>query len=203
MADTSEKQSAVSRFLTWFWERQKATGLSDLAGLDVALSIPITQPVLDDLLSDVPFPKMIRSFRLRFTGDDLILLEVAISLFLLNTTIRAEARVERYVPFPQEPVLKLTVLTRGVVEMALNVVPLPDWIKVDGQNARLDLGKLLRDSGQEWLISVLREVRFHVHPGVLHLSGRLVVPEASHRGANGTKLNLDTAIMPGSSEQFG
>lgn len=193
MAETSEKQSALSKFLAWFWERQKATGLSDLAGLDIALSVPITQPVLDDLLGNVPFPEMIRSFRLRFIGDDLILLEVALNLFLFKTTIRAEARVERYVAFPQEPVLKLTVLTRGVVEMLLNVVPLPDWIKVEGQNARLDLGKLLRDGGQEWLISILRDVRFHVHPGVLHLSGRLVGPEAVPVT---TGQNSNAATMP-------
>ena len=196
MANTTEKQGALSTFLTWFWERQKTTGLSDLAGLDVAFAVPLTQPVLDDLLAGVPFPDMIRSFRLRFTGDDLILLEVALNLFLFKTTVRVEARVERYVAFPQEPVLKLTVLTRGVVEMLLNAVPLPDWIRVDGQNARLDLGKLLRDSGQEWLISVLRDVKFNVHPGVLHLTGRLVGPEVPARVTNITNHDPDTATLP-------
>lgn len=193
MADINEKPKALSDFLTWFWERQKATGLADLPGLDVAFALPITQPVLDDLLRDVPFPDVISSFRLRFTGDDLILLEVGLNLFLLKTIVRAEARVERYVPFPQEPVLKLTVLTRGVIEMLLNVAPLPAWIKVDGQNARLDTGKLLRDSGQEWLISVLRDVRFNVHPGVLHLTGRLVGPEPPAPTATAAAKNIDTA----------
>ena len=50
MAETNEKQSALSTFLAWFWERQKATGLSDLAGLDIAFAVPIMQPVLDELL---------------------------------------------------------------------------------------------------------------------------------------------------------
>ncbi len=196
MAETTGKQSALSRFLTWFWERQKATGLSDLAGLDIALAVPITQPVLDDLLRDVPFPKVIRSFRLRFTGEDRIMLEVGLNLVLINTVIRAEAHVERYVAFPQEPVLKLTVLTRGVVEMALNAVPLPEWIRVDGQSARLDLGKLLRDGGQEWLISVLRDVKFNVHSGVLYLSGRLVGPEPVARVSS--ESTEASAVMPSS-----
>lgn len=193
MAETSEKQNALSDFLTWFWERQKATGLADLAGLDIAVSVPITQPVLDDLLRPVPFPDVVRSFRLRFTGQDVIVLEVGLNLFLFKTVIRAEAQVERYVPFPHDPVLKLTLLTRGVVEMGLNVVPLPDWIKIEGQNARLDLGKLLRDSGQEWLISVLRDVKFNVHPGVLHMSGRLVGPESQPPVATAPGPNIDAA----------
>lgn len=197
MTETSEKRGKMSSFLTWFWERQKATGLSDLAGLDIAFAVPITQPVLDDLLRDVPFPSVVRSFRLRFTGNDLIVLELGLNLMFINTVVRAEARVERYVPFPQEPVLQLTVLTRGVVEMALNVVRLPEWIKVDGQNARMDLGKLLRDSGQGWLIAVLRDVRFNVHPGVLHLSGRIVgPPQADATPANAAGQSSSTAIMP-------
>ncbi len=180
MANTDGKQAtAVAEYLDKLGERQKTSGLADFAGLDIALAIPITQTVLDDLLRPVPFPEPVCAFRLRFTGDDLITLEVGLNVFLFKTTVRVEARVERYVPFPRDPVLTLTLLTGGIVEMGLNVIPFPDWIKVEGRQVQLNLGKLLRDSGQEWLVSILRDVKFNVRPGVLNLTGRLVGPGAA------------------------
>ena len=126
----------------------------------------------------MPFPEQIRGFRLRFAGDDLLVFEVGLNLFLFKTTVRVEARVERYVPFPHDPVLKLTLLSGGLVEMGLNVVPLPDWIRINGREARLDLGKLLRDGSNSWLVPLLSDVKFGVRSGVLNITGRLVVPDA-------------------------
>ena len=172
----AQTETHVSRYLSQFVERQKTNGFTDLAGLDVAVSVPVMQAVLDDLLAPVPFPEQISRFRLRFSGDDLIQFEVGLNMFLFKTTVRVEARVERYVPFPHDPVLTLTLLSGGVVEMGLNVVPLPDWINVSGRQVRLDLGKLLRDGKNGWLIPLLRDVKFFVRPGVLHLTGRLSAP---------------------------
>jgi len=179
MAKSNEKQSGVSAYLAQFVEKQKANGFADLAGLDIAFALPVTQKVLDDLLAPVPFPEQIRSFRLRFGGNDLVLFEVGLNLFMFKTTVRVEARVERFVPFPQNPVLTLTLLSGGLLEMGLNVVPLPSWIEVAGRQVRLDLGKLLRDGGNGWLVSLLRDVKVNVGTGAVNITGRVVVPEAT------------------------
>ncbi len=179
MAMSDEKQNGVSAYLTRFLEKQKATGFADLAGLDIAFALPVTQKVLDDILAPVPFPEQIRSFRLRFGGSDLVLFEVGLNLFLFKTTVRVEARVERFVPFPHDPVLTLNLLSGGLLEMGLNVVPLPDWVHVSGRQVRLDLGKLIRDGGNGWLIPLLRDVKVNVGTGAVNITGRLVVPDAA------------------------
>lgn len=179
MAKSSEQQTGVSAYLTQFLQKQKANGFADLAGLDVAFAFPLTQKVLDDMLAPVPFPEQIKSFRLRFGGNDLVLFEIGLNLFLFKTTVRVEAKVERFVPFPHDPVLTLTLLSGGLLEMGLNVVPLPDWISVDRRQVRLDLGKLIRDGGNGWLVPLLREVKVNVGTGAVNVTGRVVVPEAA------------------------
>jgi hypothetical protein len=178
MAQTpSTNENAVSKYLADFFETQKTNDFKDLEGLDIALAIPLTQAVLDDLLRPVPFPEQVRSFRLRFSGPDLIVLEVGVKVLFFNTTVRIEARVERYVAFPHDPILKLTMLTGGLAELGLNVIPLPDWIQVDGKSVRLDLGYLLRQGKLDWLIKLLRDVRFNVKPGVLNLEAHITAPK--------------------------
>ena len=179
MAKSNKKQDSVSAYLTQFLERQKATGFADLAGLDVSFAVPVTQKVMDDLLAPVPFPEQVRSFRLRFGGNDLILLEVGLNLFMFKPTLRVEAQVDRHIAFPTNPVLTLNLLSGGLVEMGLNVVPLPDWITVAGRQVRLDLGKLIRDGGNGWLMSLLRDVNVYVGTGAVNITGRLAVPETA------------------------
>ena len=50
MAQSGEiNGSGVSGYLDRFWAEQKASGFADLAGTDIAVAIPLTQAVLDDL----------------------------------------------------------------------------------------------------------------------------------------------------------
>ena len=167
--------------LSAFLDRERAAGFPALAGADLSLAVPITQTVLNDLLAfglaAAPPIDGVSDISVRFAGNDLLAAQATIEKWVFKKTILVEARVERHVPFATNPVLTLTLLTRGVIEMILNVVPLPKWVSIDGSTIKVNLRDILRENGAEEWARFVHELNIFVKPGVAHLTAKITIAE--------------------------
>jgi hypothetical protein len=147
----------------------------------VRLRVPLRQTVVDALLAARPDDGAgpVRDLRLYLLGKQRIALEVVAHVPLLgNQRVRVEADVTPRVGFPGDGRLRLTLLNRGIVGLALNAFRsrLPDFVTIAGQDAAIDLGLLLRRGGLAWLVPLISRCETRVQPGVLWLEVDARIP---------------------------
>jgi hypothetical protein len=193
----AEDDGGDSRLGDWVkrtLERERAAGFPSLPGAAVRLRLPVRQALVDALLNARPRHEgdKVKSVRLLLAARDRIRHRADDGrIFLLPTEWRLDAGVTRYVAFDGDGRLRLTLLNGGLVRMLLNVAPLPDFLRVQGENAEIDLGLLLRRADLGWLIPLIVRCTFNVEPGVLWLDLDLRTP------ADGTAPDpLSSAILP-------
>jgi len=167
-------------------ERERAAGFPSLPGATVKLRLPLRQALANALLDARPRREgdKVKSVRLLFAARDRLAIELTTAkIFLLPSEWRLDAEVTRYVPFDGDGRLRLTLLNGGLVRMLLNVAPLPDFLRVQGEKAEIDLGLLLRRADLGWLIPLITRCAFNVEPGVLWLDLDLRTPPTGDASA--------------------
>ena len=152
-------------------DEQRAARFSGIAGTSVRYSIPLRENVINAFLvatigeQDTPA----RNLRLTLRNDAIEARGIPI---ISSLTFQLPERID----FPHDPILRLTPtgFMGRLVGTALATFNLaPDFVRFEGGQLRIDIGRLLTSKGQEALLRLLRPVRIHALPGVIWLEGEL------------------------------
>ncbi len=172
----------IAEPLTGLFERERKNGFASFTDTDISIAVPISQKVMDELIafslaSSPPIPA-VSDLSVRFAGNDLITVQATVEKWGFRKSLVAEFRVERYIPFWQNPEIVLTLLTSGIIELVLNLVPLPNWVRVEGAKVRIHLGTLFTENNLPELNKLIREVNIAVRAGGANVTVRFCVGAA-------------------------
>lgn len=151
-------------------------GLEELAGAHIAGEIPLTEALLNRLIterlaaSDTPVESAV--LQLRAEGE--LFVRVKLRRPSFAPPVMIGARVEQQPDLPRSAILALQWWLPGLGALAALAAPAlsflkagPPWLTMDGQRLLVDLARLLEDQGAGELLSHVTSVRVGTREGAL------------------------------------
>jgi hypothetical protein len=157
--------------------RQLADGFPDLRGAEAAITLPVSERLLNDVLVETIPPSVpVRELHVTPQADDrfLVRFRVGSSSFLPRVTIALA--IDRQPELPTVPVLVLRIETTGLMVLAgpllrmLNALPAGVIVKDD--RIHLDLRALADRRGVGSYLGYLNELRIHTVDGAVVVTVR-------------------------------
>lgn len=159
-------------------QRQQRDGFLDLAGTEVAATIPITDRLINELIaSSLPSGGKIREILVQAEEGNRVTARVRLSASSLLPAIPVTLAIEDQPKLPEQPVLGLRLSqASGFVALAASALPsmvtLPPGISLDGDRIRLDIRRLLAERHMEGLLEHLTHLRVNTRAGAIILEVR-------------------------------
>lgn len=160
-------------------DRLRASGFRDLAGARVTASLPVSEPLLNDIVAGLlPRAGPVRRVTLQPQEHDRVAVRVKLTKPGFLPPLSATLAIERQPVLPQAPQLVLRVLgLPGLLRLAgpfLSVgTLLPPGIDLQGDLLIVDLAALLAQHGAGDLLGYVERLELRSAPG------RLIVDVAS------------------------
>ena len=159
------------RFAQLF-DRLSAGGLSDLAGAEASITLPVSKRLLNELASAaIPASVPVRDLDLTPLDGDRFLVRARIGSSLLPI-LRLNVAIDRQAEFPEFPFLVLRLESTGLMVLARHVVriiPMPPWIHVDGDRMRVNLRTLADQHGVGHYLSYIDDLQVRTASGTVML----------------------------------
>lgn len=159
------------RFAQLF-DRLSAGGLSDLAGAEASITLPVSKRLLNELASAaIPASVPVRDLDLTPLDGDRFLVRARIGSSLLPI-LRLNVAIDRQAEFPEFPFLVLRLESTGLMVLARHVVriiPMPPWIHVDGDRMRVNLRALADQHGVGHYLSYIDDLQVRTASGTVML----------------------------------
>jgi hypothetical protein len=168
--------------LTRVLERLRASGFRDLAGARVTASLPVSEPLLNDIIADMlPRGGAVRSVRVEPQEQDRLALRVKLTKPDFLPPLSATLAIERQPVLPQAPQLVFRVLgLPGLLRLAGSFLSvgtlLPPGVDLRGDLLVVDLAALLAQHGAGDLLGYVERVQLRSDRGRLILEVASAVP---------------------------
>ncbi len=157
--------------------RQHASGFDDLRGADAALTVPVSERLLNEAIAEgMPRSAPVRDLHVRPLAGDRVAVRFRIGTSPLLPAITLTLSIERQPAFPGSPVLVLKMETSGLLALAgpalrfLNA--LPEGIRVEHDRIYVDLPTLLEVRGLAHYLGYINEITVNSVEGALVVSLR-------------------------------
>jgi hypothetical protein len=157
--------------------RQHASGFADLRGADAAVTLPVSERLLNEAIAEVmPRSAPVRDLHVRPMADDRFAVRLRIGSSPLLPAITLTLSIERQPDFPTSPVLILRMERTGLLAIAgpalrfLNA--LPAGIRVEHDRIYVDLLRLLEVRGLAHYLGYINELNVNTVEGALIVSFR-------------------------------
>jgi len=157
--------------------RQQASGFDDLRGADAAVTLPVSERLLNEAIGEVmPRSASVRDLHVRPLADDRFAVRLWIGSSPLLPAITLTLSIERQPAFPDSPVLILKMERTGLLALAgpalrfLNA--LPAGIRVEHDRIYLDLLTLLEVRGLAHYLEYINALNVNTVEGALIVSFR-------------------------------
>jgi hypothetical protein len=159
-------------------QRQQRDGFPDLAGTEIAATIPISDRLINELIaSSLPSGGKVREILVQAEEGNRVTARVRLSASNLLPAIPVTLAIEDQPTLPERPQLGLRLSqASGFVAMAASALPsmvtLPPGISLEGDRIRLDIRKLLAERHLEELLEHLTHLRVNTRAGAIILEVR-------------------------------
>jgi hypothetical protein len=159
-------------------QRQQRDGFPDLAGSEVAATIPISDRVLNELIAGLlSNGGKVRDVRLRAEEGNRLTAEIQLAGPRFLPTLAVRIAIEDQPELPARPTLGLRLAGPfGLVGRAASLLPslalLPPGIALDGDRLEIDIRRLLAERGMEGWLEYLSELRVNTRAGAIVLDVR-------------------------------
>jgi hypothetical protein len=165
--------------------RQQAAGFPDLRGAEASLTLPISDRLLNEILSEgVTLPAQVRELRVHAHAGNRIGVRVKVGASFLPA-INLTLVIDRQPELPASPVLGLKLELGGLLSLAGPALrfldALPPGIRVDRDRIYVDLAKLAEQRGLESWLAYLDLLHVETAEGSL-----VVTLRAAVRNTNGS-----------------
>jgi len=162
----------VNERFAQLFDRLSAGGLSDLAGAEASITLPVSKRLLNELASAaIPASVPVRDLDLTPLDGDRFLVRARIGSSLLPI-LRLNVAIDRQAEFPEFPFLVLRLESTGLMVLARHVVriiPMPPWIHVDGDRMRVNLRALADQHGVGHYLSYIDDLQVRTASGTVML----------------------------------
>jgi len=162
----------VNERFAQLFDRLSAGGLSDLAGAEASITLPVSKRLLNELASAaIPASVPVRDLDLTPLDGDRFLVRARIGSSLLPI-LRLSVAIDRQAEFPEFPFLVLRLESTGLMVLARHVVriiPMPPWIHVDGDRMRVNLRTLADQHGVGHYLSYIDDLQVRTASGTVML----------------------------------
>ena len=162
--------------LTQLFDRLIAGGLSDVAGAEASVSLPISRGVLNEVLAaTLPSSGMVRDLDVTPLDGDRFLVRGHIGSSPLLPAFQLTVAIDRQAEFPSSPVLVLRLESMGLRMLAglvLRKVSMPAWIRIEFDRIHVDLHALADQHGVGDYLRYIHTLKVKTVSGTLLLSLR-------------------------------
>jgi hypothetical protein len=160
--------------------RQLADGFSDLRGAEAAVTIPVTEKLLNEILAEsLPHSAAIRDLHVTPLAGDRFTVRARLGSSALLPPFKLTLAIDRQPDLPASPVLILRLVATGLMALARPVLRLlnamPEGIRVKDDRIHVDLRALAERYRLDTYFDHLDEIRVNSVEGslVLAIRGRI------------------------------
>ena len=160
-------------------QRQQRDGFPDLAGAEVAATIPISERLINEAVAEMLAPGgKVRAVRVTVEEGNHVAAEIRLSGPRFLPAIPVSVAIEDQPQLPERPTLGLRLAkASGLVGMIASLFPsvaslLPPGVALDGDRIRIDLRRLLADRHLERWLDYVTDLRVNTRAGVVVLDVR-------------------------------
>jgi len=170
-------ESAVDEWIDRLFRRQLETGFADLRGADAALTIPISERLLNDILSEIlPRSGPVRDPYVTPEAGDRFQVRASLGSSAFIPRLRLRVAVDRQPELPASAVLVLRLETTAVLALAGPVLrwmnALPEGVAVRDDRIYVDLRALLDRHHLAQYLEYVNELRINTVDGAVVLTVR-------------------------------
>ena len=157
--------------------RQTRDGFPDLAGTEVAATIPVSERLINDLIATLlPSGGRVRAVRVRAEEGNRVTAEIRLSVSFLPA-ISVRFAIEDQPELPGRPTLGLKLAeSSGLLARAASLLPslsaLPPGIALDGDRIRIDIRHLLAERNMEGWLEYVTDLRVNTRASAIVLDVR-------------------------------
>ena len=182
-------------------ERERAAGFSGLAGTHVEATIPITQHLVDVLVTQAAAARNLGGLKLTLGADNEIGVAVVKSVFGFDTRLAIDLRIRGPVDLASDPRLYLIVARPSMTWSAISRLVIaaglaPPGVEIARDGVAIDLRMLASRAGFADVLSLVQTVRFEGDAGVLRVHAVVDVPEGGVRREGGHGAGSQQADAP-------
>lgn len=156
----------MDRRLVQLLRRQQASGFADLEGTEIAITLPISDRLLNEAIAEaLTLPAQIREVKVRTHAGERIGVRVKLGTPSFLPPINITVVIDRQPELPGSPVLVLRLEMGGLLSLAGTALrflePLPPGIRVDHDRIYVDLATLAEARGLDAWLSYLEHLEIH------------------------------------------
>jgi hypothetical protein len=161
-------------------KRQWETGLSDLRGAHADVTLPISDRLLNEAISEaLPASAPVRDLQLASRPGNRIRLRFRVSAASFLPPLNLTVLIERQPELPASPILVLRLETGGLLSFAGSALrfleALPPGVRIEEDRIHVDLSTLLAERGLAGLLEFVEQVHVTTIEGALVVTIRAVV----------------------------
>ena len=170
-------EAHVDERLMRLFLRQLASGFHDLSGADAALTLPVSERLLNEAIAEgMPRPARVRDLHVKPLAGDRVAVRARIGSSPLIPALNLSLSIDQQPIFPASPVLVLKMETSGLLSLAGPALRfldgLPAGIRVEHDRIFVDVGKLLEVRGLGHYLEYIKDLSVNSVEGALVLSVR-------------------------------
>jgi hypothetical protein len=163
-------------------QRQQRDGFPDLTGTEVGATIPVSERLINEVLSQmIPPGGRVREVRFTVAEGNQVTAEIRLSGPSFLPAIPLTFAIEDQPRLPERPTLGLRLQrSAGLVAMTASLLPgiadrLPAGITLDGDRLQIDLRRLLADRNAAGWLDYATDLRVNTRAGavILDVRGRI------------------------------
>lgn len=167
----------MDRALTALLERQFAEGFRDLQGAEGSISLPVSDRLLNEIISgSLPPGGPVRELQVRARDDNRFDVRVKVGSSPFFPAVNLTVVIERQPDLPSSPVLVMRLEMSGLMAMAGPALrfldKMPPGIRVEGEQIHVDIAALLAQRGFGAALPFLDQLRVTTAEGVTVVSLR-------------------------------
>ena len=163
--------------LTRLLRRQVASGLEDVRGAEAAVTVPVTDRLLNEIVAEaLPPSGKIRDVEIRAQAGNRFAVRAKLGAASFLPPLNLTVAIDRQPELPGTPVLVLKLELGGLLSVAGPALrffdALPDGIHIDNSRIYVDLARLLELRGLSGILDHLEQLHVGTAPGTTTLSIR-------------------------------
>ena len=157
--------------------RQAASGFEDLRGAEAAVTLPVSDKLLDEIITEtLPASSKVKDIQVRAQAGNRFVVRAKLGSAPFLPPLSITAAIDRQPELPASPVLVLRLELGGLLSIAGPALrffdALPPGIRIENDRLHIDLAQLLAARGLSGFLDHLEQLNVQTTEGTTILSLR-------------------------------